>query len=298
MKSVIITGVSGFLGSHVARNLVNAGWKVVGVKRSSSDLSRIRDIVDQLSLFDVSEHPIQKLFHDGLNPTAILHFATEYGRGYDGVANVLQANTVFPLKLLELAIEFGVEVFINSDTCYTLEYKHLQAYTLSKKQFVQWAKQITKSIKFINLVLHHPYGPNDAESKFVPFIVRECLESRDKIPLTLGDQRKDFIYIDDVVRAVRLMLEKAQYLPAGFSEWECGSGKAIPVRQLVETVHRMTSSIARLDFGALSYRLGENMNSQADISRLRELGWKPEIDIEDGIRLTINHYRNKSVRTN
>lgn len=292
----MITGVTGFIGSHLARRLIREGWQVVGVKRSTSELSRLKDILDQLRFHDIDRQPLSELGSSGLKPEAVLHFATDYGRSSKGVSNIVKANTVFPLELLELAIALDVEIFINADTCYTTEYQHLQAYTLSKKQFVQWAQLISKNIKFINLVLQHPYGPGDSEAKFVPFIIKECLRADSEIPLTSGEQKKDFIYIDDVISAVMLLLDKVRLLTAGYSGWECGSGNAMAVCELVKTVHRLTSSTSRLNFGALSYRPGENMHSQADITKLEKLGWKPTTGIEEGLTVTIKRQLDSSCK--
>src|SRR5262249_16111433 len=154
----------------------------------------------------------------------------------------------FPLRLLERAVAAKVSVFVNTDTCFTTDYKYLRPYTLSKKQFVQWGRILCDGpgTRFVTLVLQHPYGPGDRPTKLVPAMIRECLTSTGEIKLTPGEQRKDFVYVGDVAEAYRFVLEKATDLPAGFSEFEVGSGTAIPVRQFVETVHRLTNSRATL----------------------------------------------------
>lgn len=288
MKCAVVTGVTGFLGSHVARRLIHDGWDVVGIKRSTSDTGRLTDLQGHLTYLDADRDPLASLFPEGRGPDAVLHFATDYGRGNAPPSALLKANTLFPLELLDLAVRGRTPVFLNADTCYTLEYKHLQAYTLSKKQLTQWGKLLaTSTTRFINLVLQHPYGPGDGAGKFVPFILRQCLENPGDIDLTPGEQRKDFIYVDDVLDAITVVLDRAATLPEDYTDVECGTGQTTSIREFVTTAHRVSSSRATLRFGALPYRENEIMFSQADVSVLKGLGWRPRVSLEEGIRRTI-----------
>jgi nucleoside-diphosphate-sugar epimerase len=283
MSTAFVTGVSGFLGSHAARFLVRRGWQVVGLKRSTSDLSRLRDVAGQITFRDVDREPAEALFR-GPAPNVVLHLATVYGRQSELRSEVATANTVFPLTLLEQAARRGVRVFLNAATCYTLEYKHLQAYTLSKQHFAEWGRLLASpGMRFINLRLYHPYGPGDDPSKFVMNMIRSCLNGKGDIPLTPGEQRKDFLHVQDFLAAVRILLAQAERLPDGFVSLDCGSGRAVSIREFAETVHRLTGSRAVLRFGALPYRENEIMFSQADPSALRALGWEPRVSLEKGI---------------
>ena len=285
MKVVCLTGVTGFLGSHLARAFVHQGWEVHGFKRSTSDLTRLRDVRDRMVFHDVDREPLEALFPSSRPPDAVLHLATNYGRNGELASQVAQVNTLFPLTLLEESIRREVPLFLHADTCFQVQYRFLQAYTLSKQHFAAWGEILAGGkTRFVNVKLYHPYGPGDGPGKFVPQMIRSCLESNGDIDLTLGEQKKDFIFVDDVVSAFQVLLANGDHLPAGFVSVDCGSGQATSIRTFVETVHRLTGSRARLRFGALPYRDNEVMFSQADISRLRALGWKPAIPLEDGIR--------------
>jgi nucleoside-diphosphate-sugar epimerase len=73
----------------------------------------------------------------------------------------------------------------------------------------------------------------------------------------------------------------------GFANYEIGSGNPVPVRELVELIHRLTGSRSRLLFGALPHRPGEPMLTRADTSALRELGWRPRVQLPEGLARTI-----------
>jgi CDP-paratose synthetase len=284
VKVVYITGVTGFLGSHLARALVQGGIEVHGLKRSSSNVSRLRDIAGRITFHDLDRVPSDDLFGPDRVPDAIVHLATNYGQQREAASKLALDNTILPLTLLEAALCRGVPTFLNAGTCYTTEYKYLQGYTLSKQQFLDWGKILaTPKVRFINLKLFHPYGPGDGCSKFVPQMIRNCLELSGEIRLTAGEQRKDFVYVQDVVRAVQLLLAEPDRLAPGFVSLDCGSGNAVSIRKFVEAVHRLTRSQAVLRFGALPYRENEIMFSQADTSVLNSLGWKPTVSLEQGI---------------
>jgi nucleoside-diphosphate-sugar epimerase len=277
VNAVLLTGATGFVGGHVARVLVAGGWDVHALKRSTSDVS---GLAGRTSFHDSDSLPAS-LF---TRVRAVVHLATNYGR-VDPASTLAADNTLFPLRLLERAVAANLPLFVNTDTCFTTEYKYLRPYTLSKKQFVQWGRILCdgSNTKFVNLVLQHPYGPGDRPAKFVPSMIRECLTAKEEIRLTPGEQQKDFVYVADVAEAYRIVLKKVDDLPAGFSEFEVGTGRAVSIRHFVETIHRLTGSSAKLKFGALDYRDGEIMFSQADISRLVALGWTPKTSLEDGL---------------
>ena len=87
---------------------------------------------------------------------------------WESPSKLSEDNTLFPLGLLERAVAKKVPAFINTDTCFTTDYKYLRPYTLSKKQLVQWGQILTEgtNTKFVNFVLQHPYGPGDRPTKF------------------------------------------------------------------------------------------------------------------------------------
>lgn len=285
MKTVLLSGVTGFIGSHVARRLVRAGWAVHGLKRSTSFLDSLADVKDGITFHDVDRDGVNAAFRSVPRFDAVIHLATNYGRGSDSPSLLAEANTLFPLTMLERAIASRVPIVLNSDTCFTVDYKYLRPYTLSKKQFVQWGQLLCEGspTRFVNCILQHPYGPGDRPTKFVPAMARQCFESTGPIALTPGEQKKDFVYVGDVAEAYKLILDKAETLPAGFSQFEVGSGKAVSIRQFVELLHRLTRSKATLNFGGLSYRDGEIMFSQADPSALHALGWRPIVSLEEGL---------------
>jgi CDP-paratose synthetase len=291
-KKILLTGVTGFLGSHLAKALLFAGHEVVALKRRTSSLRRIESIADDLALVDVDGLDFDALFTQHNKIDAIIHTATAYGRNNETVSEIFDANTVFPLQLLDAGSRAGVKVFINTDTILD---QYLNLYSLSKNQLLQWGKffSIHNKLKFINLRLEHFYGPADDASKFTTYVINNCMANTPELKLTLGEQKRDFIYIDDVVSAYLLVLEKATDFDASFIEFDVGSGQSISIRSFVETVHRLTASHTHLSFGAMPYRRGEVMHSEADISGLSALDWQCQYDVVAGLKIVIEQERTK-----
>lgn len=286
MSTILLTGATGFLGSHIARTLLANGHVVVALKRSTSRLNRLDGVVSAITFYDVDGLDLDTLFKEHRQIDAIIHTATTYGRHNETVSEIFAANTGFPLQLLDAGCRVGVKVFINTDTILD---KYLNIYSLSKNQLLQWGKffSIHNKIKFINLRLEHFYGPTDDPTKFTTFVINNCMANTPELKLTLGEQRRDFIYIDDVVSAYLLVLEKARVFDQSFVEFDVGTGESVSIRSFVEAVHGLTRSQTKLVFGALPYREGEVMHSAADTTGLRSLGWQYQYDLVTGLKMVI-----------
>lgn len=289
-KQILLTGATGYLGSHLAVALLDAGYSVVALKRKTSSMRRLAPISSRITLLDLDGLDMRALFKDHGKIGFIIHTATSYGRNGESASQIADANLSFPLKLLDAAVAANVPAFLNTDT--SLD-KFLNAYSLSKTQFAEWGSHFAgqKKIRFLNLRLEHFYGPGDDDTKFTTHVINSCLMNAPELKLTLGEQRRDFIYIDDVIAAYMLLLEKQELLPDWFVELDVGSGEAVTIRQFVELVQQQTASRTHLDFGAHPYREGEVMFSQADTSALRKLGWRCGYTLEQGLRLVIEGYK-------
>jgi CDP-paratose synthetase len=287
-KTILVTGGTGFLGSHLVKRIVKDQLNVIVVKRSSSKLFRLGSIVDKIRLYDLDQIDIEDIFQENVIDI-IIHCATNYGRFAVPPTDIIQANLFLPLKILQIAENHQVKTFINTDTILD---KRVNYYSLSKKHFLDWLSLFSQKMVCINVALEHFYGPFDDRSKFVSKIILDLLHEVDFLDLTLGEQKRDFIYIDDVVEAFIKLIQFSFDVPNNLYRYEIGTGKNIEIREFVQMVKTMTENkVTRLNFGMLPYRENEIMESHVDISMLLKLGWQPQISLVEGLKYTIDQER-------
>ena len=225
-KTVLLTGATGFLGSYLLEALLTKGYKLVILKRATSKVWRIEHLMSQVISYDVDIQPLELAFTDQ-RIDYVMHTACHYGRNDNNISQTVETNLMFSLRILDACIKFNTDTFFNTDTLLS---KHLNTYSLSKKQFVEWLRQYSDKIQVVNLKLEHMYGPKDDVSKFVPWVISQLKKNVPEIKLTSGDQFRDFIFIDDVVSAYICTLENIESL-GSFSQFDVGTGKLISVKK-------------------------------------------------------------------
>ena len=288
--TILLTGATGFLGSHILKNLLDNNFNVIILKRSFSNTWRIDDILDKTIAYNIDKIDIEKTFKEN-KIDIVIHTATKYGRKNESFLEILDSNLFFPLKLLDLSLRYNVKTFLNTDTT---AYNHfINYYSLTKMQFVEWLKLLDNKIRIFNLKLEYIYGEADDTSKFLPMLIINLLKGVNTIDLTPGNQERDFIYIEDVVNAyIDIILEKDNF-SNGFYEYSIGSGESIKIKDLVLLIKKMTNNeVTQLNFGALQYRSNEIMYSKANIKKIKdEVGWTPKFSLEEGLKRTILWYK-------
>ena len=292
MKSLLLTGATGFLGSALARHWVRAGYQVSALVRPTSSRRRIEDVGDALQFYRCGSDEEVFSAIATVAPDFIVHTACSYGRAGETLVDIFDANVRLGLLLLEGARLLDKRVaFLNTGTILD---PAVSSYAMSKQSFsavgALQARQGGGRVKFINVALQHMYGPGDDRSKFTTHVISSCLANVERLNLTSGVQERDFVFIDDVVSAYDTIISNMTSLGDG-EHIEVGSGEAVPVRSFVELVRELTNSRTHLEFGAVPYRANEAMLFQADINRMRSLGWAPATSLEMGIRKTIDKDR-------
>lgn len=304
-ETILLTGGTGFLGSRLLHKLYETGlYKIVVLKRSFSNTARIADLLasDELEYIDIDKvnDGFFKEYFTNHKVDVIIHSATYYGRGEDAsITKVLETNLMFPLSLLEEAVNHGLKLFINTDSYFNKQnqtYRTLLDYSLSKKTLNLWLEYLSDKVKVANLRLEHIYGENDSPAKFVESMIRKiAIEHVENISLTYGQQKRDFIYIDDVCDAFLTILQNYQKFAFHYITFDVGTGTNLSIRDFVESIKRISQSSTELEFGKLPYREDEIMSSKADINFLNNLGWQPKVSVEDGLTKIIKAYKTKGL---
>ena len=286
---LLVTGITGFLGSHLAEDLVEEGHEVTGLIRNTSDLSRLDSIRDQIVLTEWSIHEFEGVWFD-----IIIHVATDYGRDKE-FSDLLSVNLIWPLQILDTLLKTNPRInFINTDTFYNkgnLNYDYLGGYTHSKR-LLETALKTYKNRVHINMKLEHVFGPRDNANKFVPSMINKIVTNQPEINLTDGYQKRDFVYVKDVTAAYLTVINHLDEFEDGFQTIEVGTSNTKTIRELLQLILSLIpDSKTKLNWGVLTHRRGEFKESKADIFKLSELGWAPRYSFLDGVQQTVEFYK-------
>jgi CDP-paratose synthetase len=291
-KKILLTGATGFLGSHLLESFISKKFEVYIIKRSTSNVWRIAHLLDKIKIYDIDKITLESVFED-IKPEIIIHTACNYGRKNESLIDILNSNLIFSINLLEESIKNNVKTFINTDS---LLPRNISDYSLSKAQFTDWLKKRSNKIQAINLKIEHMYGLKDDNNKFIPWLIQEMLSNGESISLTSGIQKRDFIYITDIINAYNLIIKKSESL-SNWNEFDIGTSVFTEVKEFVlmlalslEKYHNKVI-VSRLKFGSISYRKEEIMIPDLNNAKLIELGWDYKVGIKSGIEKIIKEYK-------
>ncbi len=304
-RQVLVTGATGFIGSHLARRLVAEGAQVSVFMRATSDRCLLADVLDRVQVHevDICDEDAVRLAMEHICPEVVFHLAAiGMSEPFVSPPVAVRVNVQGTLHLLEAARQCGVTRFVHSGTAY--EYgdaasddapnKELldpvNTYAASKaaaRAFVRLYARVY-GLPTVNMRLFAVYGPGQPPKTLVASAACAALENRD-FPMTPGEQRRDFVFVSDVVEgylraAVAAGLEGVSI--------DLGTGRAQTIREVVMKLFQIAGSRAKPLVGALPYRPSETMKQVADPQVARKLlGWQATTSLEDGLCQTVDWYR-------
>ena len=270
---LLLSGGTGFLGSHIAKYFSESGVEVSILKRESSNLWRLKDFENNVKFSNIKDF-------SGGDFDIFINAASSYGRGSESDEEVFAANVQFPMGILDkLDLQKLILLNINTSLPSSVNY-----YSKTKHKFAEEVRKNHPNLKFSNLIVEQFYGPHDGT--FLTLVIESLRKDDKTLALTSGEQERDVIYYADVIRAIEAVIRTYTH-----GDVPVGTGSTMKIRDIVLLVKKlMGNSSTELDFGAIPYRDNEVMESVADIKLLTGLNWAPEVSLEDGIKLTLEKW--------
>ncbi len=308
---VLVTGATGFIGSHLSRNLVNAGAEVHAVTSTVSSvyplrLSAIRDdiVLHEGCLTDRSA--MDKIAAD-VRPQYVFHLGafTHVGKSWQRVDECIQSNVQGTVNLLQALDRHGYERFVYTGTSEiygdidvpfreTASVRPISPYSVSKYAGECYCRMFHQGRDYPIVMLRpfNAYGPSQTPDRIIPEVIVRALRG-ERILTSTGVQTREFNYVEDLADGFM----KAATAPDVEGETiNLGCGDEVTIRDLVETILDLLGNPVEADFGAVPHRPTEIWRMYCDSSKARSmLDWEPVHSLRDGLAKTIDWYRNELV---
>ena len=307
---VLVTGGAGFIGSHVVDALIGAGHDVAIVDNLwQHGGGKLENIHPKASFYqiDIRDAALQQVFENE-QPEAICHLAAQHSVkiSTDDPAHDASVNILGLINILQNATKFGARkiIFSSSGATYgTVEKMPVDENTVqhpkspygTTKMASEFYLRFWKSVHGLDFTIlryGNVYGPRQdpmGEAGVIAIFSRQILLHE---PVRIdwdGEQQKDYVYVGDVARANLLALT------GGTGEAYCiAYGKGTSVNALYQ---RLVKEIGHeVKVVRAPKRPGDVYLTYFDCSKAqRELGWKAEVDLEEGMRKTVDYFRQRSL---
>jgi nucleoside-diphosphate-sugar epimerase len=285
----LVTGVTGFVGAHVARSLVDDGVEVHAVVRPAARLDRVPDLRDAMVLHvDDGDDSLVRAVA-AARPDVTYHLATNFiaeHRPGDAGALVVD-NVAFPTRLVD-ALSGSDGVLVNVGTAWQhvdgARYRPKNLYAATKQAFedVLAFSVVSGRLRATTVNLYDSYGPLDHRGKLLSALV-DALRTGDVLGASSGRQLVDLVHVDDVVRGLRTAATACadDALPPEVPYHSLSSGHPCTLRDVVDVLGRVAGRPVPVEWGARPDRAGD-MASPWDAGPPVP-GWAPEVALEDGL---------------
>jgi UDP-glucose 4-epimerase len=310
MKTIIITGVAGFIGSNLADRLLNEDkYKIIGIDNLAYGVKEQIPIGVEFHKMDIRDVNIYPLFKDA---DYVFHFAAKNcisdcqldpvetaDINVRGTVNVFEAARRGIVKKIiyaeSSALYEGSTVLPTPET----EVKAQSFYSVSKLSTMYFAEAFARFYNLQSTALRYfcVYGPRQDYRRTIPpvfssFIIK-LLKGEQPVIYGTGEKRRDFIHVDDInVFHIQCMDDNR----TTGKVFNLGSGENYSVNEIYNIIANLLKSevkpIYKPDLP------GEAFANLADISLAKSLGWSPKLSLQEGLKTSIDFIKNELAKGN
>ena len=294
---LLVVGGTGFIGQHVVKRALDKGFDTTVLTKNNHNFTDKLDGVTYLSA-DIS-HKVSlltrlqnKVFDYVVNLGGYIDHANYSNGGgevydvhFNGVRNLVDCIDKSKIKRF---VQIGSSDEYGNNSAPQSEIQReapISPYSCAKVASTYFLQTLFKTEKYPAVILRPflVYGPGQDEERFIPQIIKGCLNNQ-KFPTSKGEQLRDFCYIDDFIQAVFFALDNNNTHGEVIN---IASGKPVSIKKMIDTIVDVIGS-GQPQFGQIAYRNGENMTLYGDITKAKKfLDWKPSVGLEQGLEETI-----------
>jgi nucleoside-diphosphate-sugar epimerase len=300
-KNLLVVGGTGFIGQHVVKKAFKEGFSTtvlsknnpnsddkfdgasyltVDIKHKAMLLTALRDKAFDY-VINLGGYVDHVNYSNGGNEVYDVHF-----NGVRNLVDCLNKSKIKGFVQIGSSDEYGNNPAPQSETQREVP---ISPYSCAKVASTYFLQTLYRTEKFPAVILRPflVYGPGQEGERFIPQIIKGCLDNQ-MFPTSKGYQLRDFCFIEDFVQAIFSALNNKQ---AYGEVINVASGVPVSIRHMINMVVDIVGS-GQPQFGEIPYRVGENMELYADISKSKSiLRWTPKVSLDQGIKITIEHFR-------
>ncbi len=297
---VFVTGATGFVGSHVVRSLFTRGHSVAALVSPGSDLKRILDLRDRITLIHGRLGTLNLWSRQitEFRPEGLVHLAwyAAPGKYVDSPANA--TSLIDSIPVLAAVLAAGCRRIVATGSCFEYAKGHapfgensptlsLNLYSATKLAFSLVARALCEHdhASFAWARLFYLFGPTEDPTRLVPAAIQSLLAGM-PFDASAGTQLRDYLHVADAAEALVQLLEVS-----GDGTYNVCSGQAVSVGSLLTTVESLAGRSNLVCLGARPMRPFDPAFLVGTNSKLRNTGWAPRFSLEAGLADTLNWWR-------
>ena len=298
-KKILIIGGTGFIGYHLAKSCLKRKMLVTSVSTKLPKKNRFLKKVNYLKFRIENKKDLHKnlknkefdfvvnlgghVDHNNKKKTYASHFI-----GCKNLSNFFLKKKIKLFLQIGSSSEFGNSVSPHYENSFT---KPMKIYGKSKLKASMYLMHLNKKKKFPCVItrLYQVYGPKQDTNRFIPIVIQSCLKNIN-FPCSNGMQKRDFIYIDDLILCFLKILRNYEYVKGKI--FNIGIGKPIKLINIINAIKKKLKGGKPL-FGKIKLRVDEPKIIYPDISLIKKtINWKPKTNFYNGLNQTIQYYKN------
>ncbi|MFH2136142.1 MAG: NAD-dependent epimerase/dehydratase family protein [Patescibacteria group bacterium] len=314
MAKIIVTGGAGFIGSHIVDALVAHGHRVVVIDNLSAGRKENINPKAKFYKVDIRDKKIAGIFKKE-KPQAVFHYAAQIDARASAINPIFDAevNVLGSINIMQNAAKTGAKkiIFASSGGSLSSEATILPtpedqislpvspygAAKISAEMYLNYFLK-TYGMKYVALRMANVYGPRQSpkgEAGVVAIFAGKMLRNLQPIIFGSGRQTRDYVFVEDVVRAAMLSLKLNKV-----GSYNVGTGKETNTLWIFRKLKQLTGAKVKEVHGSppgqekknTTVAAGEQMRSVLDCSKIRrELGWKPVVSLDKGLEMTAEWFR-------